>query len=95
MRGRVRVSDALSLGLQPLGDLPCEQRLVMRCGPGCSKGSGIGHLGGGSLEQPRPRLGAQWAGLSPWERRAARSRQARAEEARQPELGHCLRRAAL
>ena len=59
IRGRIGVSDALSLGLQPLRDLPSEQRLVMRCGPGCSKGSGIGHLEGGSLEQPRPRLGAQ------------------------------------
>ena len=29
------------------------------------KGSGIGSFGGGALEHPRQRLGAQWAGLSP------------------------------
>ena len=58
-----------------------------------ANGGDIGGLGGGSLEHPRPWLGAQWAGLSLWECRAAQSRQARPEEAQEPEPepepGHC------
>ena len=47
-------------------------------------GSGIGEYGGGELEHPRQRLGAQWAGLSAWECRAAQDRQARHGEAPAP-----------
>ena len=42
------------------------------------------NVGRGWLEPPRPWLGAQWAGLSPWARRAAHSRKARREEAQEP-----------
>ena len=45
-------------------------------------GGCIGGFGGGSLEHPRQWLGAQWAGLSPWECRAAQSRQATITAAR-------------
>ena len=45
------------------------------------KGGGMGGFGGGSLEQPRRWLGAQWAGLFPWECGTAQSHQARPEEA--------------
>ncbi len=51
------------------------------------KGGDVGGFGGGSLEQPRQWLGAWWAGLSPWECRAAQSRQARPEEAHEPSWG--------
>ena len=47
-------------------------------GLGSGLGLGLGLLGRrqalGKLEQPRQWLGAQWAGLSPWERWAAQSR---------------------
>ena len=49
------------------------------------KGSEVG--GGGQLEHPRQWLGAQWAGLSPRECRAAQSRQERPEEVQRPSWG--------
>ena len=52
-----------------------------------AKGSAIGGFGGGWLEHPRQRLGAQWPGLLPWECRAAQSRQARLEEAQESSSG--------
>ena len=51
------------------------------------KGGGIGGFGGGWLEHPKPWLGTQWPGLSLRMSRAARSRQARPEEAREPTSG--------
>ena len=39
------------------------------------------------MEHPRRWLGGQWPGLSPWECRAARSRQARPGEAQEPTSG--------
>ena len=54
----------------------------------CTVGGGaIGGFGGGWLEQPRHWLGAQWAGLSSWECRAAQSRRARPEEAQEQSWG--------
>ena len=50
-------------------------------------GGDIGGFGGGSLEHPRQWPGAQQVGLHPWERRAARSRQVRPEEAQDPISG--------
>ena len=51
------------------------------------KGGEIGGFGGGWLEQSRQWLGAQWAGLFPWECRAAQSRRERPEEAQEPSWG--------
>ena len=48
------------------------------------EGGRTGDFGGGSLEHLRRWRGARWPGLSPWVSRAARSRQVRPEEARQP-----------
>ena len=48
------------------------------------KGGEIGGFGGGWLEHPRQWLGGQWPDLSPRAFRAARSRQARPEEAQEP-----------
>ena len=47
----------------------------------------MGNFGDGWLEHLRQWLGTQWAGLSPWECRAAQSRQARPEEAQEPGWG--------
>ena len=47
----------------------------------------IGNSGGGELEHPRQWLGAQWAGLSPWECPTASSRQGRPCEGAGAELG--------
>ena len=48
------------------------------------QGGEVGGGGGGWLEHLRQWLGARWAGLaSSWECRAARSRQARPEEAQE------------
>ena len=51
------------------------------------KGGEIGGFGGGELEHQRRWMGAQWPNLSPWERRASQSCQARPEEAREPTSG--------
>ena len=51
------------------------------------EGGGIEDLGGGSLELLRPWAGRPVAWASPWERRAARSRQARPEEPQEPSCG--------
>ena len=53
------------------------------------KGGRIGGFGGGWKEHLRQWLGTQWPGLSPWVPRAAQSRQARPEEVRGADLGHC------
>ena len=53
--------------------------------------SGIGYGRHGWLRHPRQWLGGQWHGLSPLERRAARSLQARPEEAQQPSPGTAKR----
>ena len=47
----------------------------------------MGGFGGGSLEHRRQWLGAQWAGFSPWARRASQSCQARPFEAQEPSSG--------
>ena len=52
-------------------------------------GSGIGDIGGRSLEPPEAVAGRPVAGSSLWEYLAAQSRQARPEEAQGGELGHC------
>ena len=51
------------------------------------KGREIGGLGGGWFEHPRQWLGAQRAGLAPWERRAVQSRLVRPGDVPVPSLG--------
>ena len=60
-----RLREGLREGLDTLGHLGEDTRGARIPEGRRSQEGGIADLGGGSLEQPRQWLGAQWAGLSP------------------------------